>query len=58
MGRSASLKEISLFEQGFLGAVSYTHLEDWRMRQSDWESALKTAESGEKRAEDVYKRQI
>ena len=26
-------------------------LEDWRMRQSDWESALKTAESGEKRAE-------
>ncbi len=26
-------------------------LEDWRMRQSDWESALKTAESAEKRAE-------
>lgn len=26
-------------------------LEDWRMRQFDWESALKTAESGEKRAE-------
>ncbi len=25
--------------------------EDWRMRQFDWESALKTAESGEKRAE-------
>ena len=26
-------------------------LADWQMRQSDWESAFKTAESDEKRAE-------